>query len=62
MLDGIEKITNSGIFAANIVELELIQVAVKGFKGKGLKFYGIDYLRIDQATNENMSKERKAQL
>ena len=62
MLDGIEKITNSGIFAANIVELELIQVAVKGCKGKGLMLYGIDYLRIDQATNENMSEERKEQL
>lgn len=62
MLDGIENITNSGIFAANIVELKLIQVTVKGYKGKGLKLHGIDHLYMDPATNDAMAAERKEQV
>ncbi|MGB8455394.1 MAG: hypothetical protein WCD89_24070 [Anaerocolumna sp.] len=41
MMDGIENLTNGGIFEANIVELEMNQVTINGFKGKGMKLNNI---------------------
>ncbi len=58
MLDGIENITNSGIFAANIVELEMTQVTLKGYKGKGMKLDSIDQLHMDQVTKDLTYQDR----
>ena len=52
MMDGIENLTNGGIFAENIVELEMKQVIIKGFKGKGMKLNNINHLNLDKITND----------
>jgi len=62
MMDGLKPVTNGGIFAANIVELEIVQVIISGYKGKGLKLHGVEHLYSDNVSDALITDERKEQV